>query len=79
MNKDKENRIREYLKEASEQPSELDCSDLIGSCLKDSVQIVNFVTFLEDEFQVDFDQHDIGVENFRSLDAVMALLERKQR
>jgi acyl carrier protein len=49
--------------------------DPLADGLLDSLAISQLVAFLEDEFDVSFDDADLVAANFESLDAVAALVE----
>lgn len=51
-------------------------ADLIKSRVLDSFTIVRLVSALEDEFDVEITPVDITEENFRSADAIKAMIDR---
>lgn len=53
-----------------------DDTDLLASGLLDSFDIVNFVSQLEEVFTVEIEPTDIVPENFRTIAAIAALMER---
>ncbi len=44
----------------------------------DSVGVVQLVSFLEQEFNVSIRAGDVTIKNFQSVDAMLALIERKR-
>jgi acyl carrier protein len=44
----------------------------------DSLAVEQLVGFIEDEFDVEFDDEDIVLENFKSLGSLAALVDRKR-
>jgi acyl carrier protein len=44
----------------------------------DSVGVVQLVSFLEQEFNVTIRAGDVTIKNFQSVDAMLALIERKR-
>ena len=50
--------------------------DLIGDGLIDSFAVINLVSELEDEFDVEISVKDVVKENFKSVKAIAALIER---
>lgn len=44
----------------------------------DSMGIFQIVGFIEDEFDIEVDDEELVVANFATLDAIAALVERKQ-
>mgnify|MGYP000968656723 FL=1 len=53
-----------------------DDTDLLASGLLDSFDIVNLVSQLEEAFTVEIEPTDIVPENFRTVAAIAALMER---
>ena len=53
-----------------------DDTDLLASGLLDSFDIVNLVSQLEETFTVELEPTDIVPENFRTVAAIAALMER---
>ena len=53
-----------------------DDTDLLASGLLDSFDIVNLVSQLEEAFTVEMEPTDIVPENFRTVAAIAALMER---
>ena len=51
-------------------------NDLIGDGILDSMDIVNLISGISDEFDVTVTAKDITPENFRSAEAIMALIDR---
>ena len=52
-------------------------TSLIDDGLLESLDIVSIVTGIMDEFDVEINVDDLLPENFNSLDAMLALIERK--
>lgn len=50
--------------------------DLIGDGMIDSFAVINLVSELEDEFDVEISVKDVIKENFQSVKAIAALIER---
>lgn len=50
--------------------------DLIGDGIIDSFAVINLVSELEDEFDVEISVKDVVKENFQSVKAIAALIER---
>ena len=51
---------------------------LIEEEILDSLAIIEMVTFLEDTFGIAVEPEDISVENFRTLESIVALVENKR-
>ena len=46
--------------------------------LIDSMELLEIITDIEEQFKVKMDMEDISSENFDSIDAMMKLIERKR-
>lgn len=46
--------------------------------LIDSMELLEIITDIEEQFKVKMDMEDISSENFDSIDAIMKLIERKR-
>ena len=58
--------------------AEISSSDnLIDSGLMDSLSLMRLIQFLEEQFNVTFDGMDVVPDNFKTVDAMVAFLERK--
>ena len=57
-------------------PKIKDGVNLITEGLIDSFEVVNIVMELEEEFNVEIDAEEVVAENFETVDAIIALLER---
>ena len=53
-------------------------TDLIGDKILDSLKIVQLVSELNDEFDIEISPIDIVPENFKNIDAIYALVQRLQ-
>lgn len=54
----------------------LDSTGLISSGILDSLDIMNLIMELEGEFEIEIDPEDVLSENFESVDAITALVEK---
>lgn len=72
--------IREFLSEIVEDWTDSVSNDqnLFSSGLLDSLAIHEMVGFLEDEFDLEFADTDLAVDNFASVDAMAGTVEKKQ-
>jgi acyl carrier protein len=62
---------------ADRAPAHLDADyDLIGSGVMDSLFMMMVVSFLEQKYQFEFGLNDIVPENFRSINALSAYVNR---
>ena len=51
--------------------------NLIDSGLMDSLSLMRLIQFLEEQFNVTFDGMDVVPDNFKTVNAMVAFLERK--
>jgi acyl carrier protein len=56
---------------------DLEC-DLVEDGVIDSLDIMTIITECENVFEIDFDPDDVSPENFASIDAMWALIEKYQ-
>lgn len=54
----------------------LNSSTLITDGLLDSLDIMNLIMELENEFEIEIDPEDVLSENFESVEAIAALIEK---
>ena len=66
----------DVLKEINNEVDFRNESDLVGSGIFSSIDILNVINALEDEFDIDIPPTEIVIENFRSLEAIEALVKR---
>jgi acyl carrier protein len=55
-----------------------DSTKLRTSGILDSLGTLGLVTFIEKEFELELEPHELGIEAFDSIDEVTALIERKR-
>lgn len=53
-------------------------SDMLAGGVIDSLGITELIAFLERKYAVKVDDDDIDAENFRSIDSIVAFVERKR-
>ena len=56
---------------------DLDCETLIDSGYIDSLVLINLVSELDIEFDIEIEFDELEVCNFNSVDAIQALVEKK--
>lgn len=80
MTDDIRSTIREFLSEIIEEWSDSvsDGDNLFSAGLLDSLAIHEMVGFLEDEFELEFSDADLAVDNFASVDAMASTVARKR-
>ncbi len=52
---------------------------LVGSGILDSLTLLQLIAFLEEQYQVKFEDQDINPEYFRSINAIKTFIEQKLR
>ena len=67
--------VAELLLDRGDRAAFSDSSSLLGSGRLDSLSAIELITFLEQEFAVDFDAVDFDFSCVDSVDAMAALLE----
>lgn len=70
-----EEKVLEILAEINDEILDYDGDNLIESGLLDSFQIVDLVGMFEEEFDIEIDAELVVVENFRTKEAIMQMLE----
>lgn len=68
-------KVIEILAEVNEEILDYDGDNLIESGLLDSFQIVDLVGMFEEEFDIEIDAELVVVENFRTKEAIMEMLD----
>lgn len=68
-------KVMEILAEVNDEILDYDGDNLIESGLLDSFQIVDLVGMFEEEFNIEIDAELVVVENFRTKDAIIKMLE----
>lgn len=66
--------LAEHIRDAA---SVSDDADLFGSGLVNSLFAMQLVMFVEGDFGLTVDNEDLDIDNFRSVDAIAALVVRK--
>ncbi|HVR79559.1 MAG TPA: acyl carrier protein [Acidimicrobiia bacterium] len=51
---------------------------LLGNEVIDSMGILQIIGFIEDEFDIEFGDDDLSVDNFATIDAIAELIDRKR-
>lgn len=71
-----EEKIIEILREVNEDIPGYEGDNLFDAGLLDSLQAVDLVADLEDEFDIDIDAKYVIEENFKTKDAIIALVKK---
>jgi acyl carrier protein len=75
LTKDK---IRAFLRDKTKQPELADGEDYFQKGFVNSLFAMQLVLFVEKEFKMRVGDEDLVIENFNSINAITALVERKQ-
>ena len=70
-----EKKILEILAEVNEEILDYDGDNLVDAGLLDSFQIIDLVEMFEEEFDIEIDAELVVVENFRTKEAIIDMLE----
>ena len=65
----------EILAEVNEEILDYDGDNLVDAGLLDSFQIIDLVEMFEEEFDIEIDAELVVVENFRTKEAIIDMLE----
>ena len=71
-------RIRAHLARFSRDEAWLTSDNLFAGGVLDSMMAVELVTFLEKAFSITVDDEDLELANFRSVEGMVLLVERKR-
>ena len=69
-----EEKVLEILAEVNDEILDYDGDNLVESGLLDSFQIVDLVGMFEEEFDIEIDAELVVVENFRTKEAIIEML-----
>jgi acyl carrier protein len=80
---DIEQRLKTYILNeflSGEDPSQLtNTTPLVTSGVLDSIATLRFVSFLEQEFSISIDAHEVGAENFDTIESIARLVATKRQ
>ncbi len=71
-------RIREFVSRFVRGRELADDEDVFATGFVNSMFAMQLVQFVEQEFGVEVENEDLEIDNFRSVDAIAALVERKR-
>ena len=69
--------VREFMIRLTKSPVR-DDDDIFASGYANSMVAMQLVAFVEQRFGIEIDGEDLELDNFRSVDAIAAFVERKQ-
>ena len=76
---EKQRKIFEYITAELNPKAEVDFDpqlDLLQAGVLESMMMIDLIVWLEDNFEVEIETEDLTPENFNSLDAMVAYLDR---
>ena len=78
-----EQRVRTYILSEflpDEDPARITTTTpLVSSGVLDSIATLRFVSYLEQEFSVSIDAHEVGADNFENIESITRLVVEKQK
>jgi len=75
---DRRGRIRSFLSGYMRDESLEDDEDFFASGRVNSLFAMELVLFVEEQFKIAVENEDLDLKNFRSVDAILGFVERKQ-
>lgn len=72
------NRIRDFLAQRFGNRELRDNDDIFASGFVNSLFAMQIILFIEKEFQITIESEDLELANFRTIEAISALVERKK-
>ncbi len=69
--------VREFISHALQGRSVADGDDIFALGFANSLFAMQLVAFVEKQFALEIDSDDLEIDNFRSVDAISRLIERK--
>jgi acyl carrier protein len=69
-------RIRRFIDDLTDEPAD---GDPLAGGLLDSLAIEQLIAFLEEDFDIEFEDEELVAERFLSIDTVVELVETKRR
>ena len=72
-------KLREFLARYFRNHDLQDDEDIFALGFVSSLLAMQLVAFVEKEFDITVEDEDLDLDNFRSINAIAALIERKQR
>jgi acyl carrier protein len=74
---DRESKIKEFISGSFQIPDLQDDDDIFASGFINSLFALQLVLFVEKEFQITIENEDLDLDNFRTINAMIRLVERK--
>jgi len=72
-------KIRKFLAKYIKNRELTDNEDIFGSGFVNSLFAVQLVLFIESEFSLRIEREDLKLDNFRSISALVSLIDRKRQ
>jgi len=74
---DRKDRIRAFIKQSFKDYAIRDDEDIFSVGFVNSLFAMQLVRFIEGEFQITVENEDLDIDNFRTIDFISRLVERK--
>jgi acyl carrier protein len=75
---DRKDRIRAFIKQSFKDYAIRDDEDIFSVGFVNSLFAMQLVRFVEGEFQITIENEDLDIDNFRTIDFISRLVERKK-
>lgn len=69
--------VREFISRSFHDQQVADGDDIFALGFANSLFAMQLVAFVEKQFSLEIDSEDLEIDNFRSIDAISRLIERK--
>ncbi len=70
-------KTKQLLEENADTNSEIDTKLHFSSYIRDSIQFIKIVICLEDEYDLEFDNQDLQLEKYKSIDDFIQMVYQK--
>ena len=70
--------VREFIGRSFHNAQFADSDDIFALGFTNSLFAMQLVAFVEQQFRIEIDSDDLEIDNFRSVDAISALVQRKR-
>ncbi len=71
------NTIREFLRKYFDESTIEDGDNIFETGLVNSLFAMQLVSFLEDNYDINFENDELDIENFKDINSIVALVEKK--
>ena len=71
-------KTKQLLEENADTNSDIDTKLHFSSYIRDSIQFIKIVICLEDEYDIEFDNQDLQLEKYKSIDDFIQMIYQKR-